>query len=161
MPGRVDRKDAMAHAQLPRHGVDDRHVAAVRVHENKLAASGARDAVADLGPRARDRLERKRQRAGIFDMFVGLADRLDRQDQYRRVVRYALDRSREITLADEHVDADRQNRDDLAHVSGGKITPAHLGPKLGWQHADLQALKARAATASISILNSGRAKPST
>ena len=80
----------------------------------------------------------------------------DGQDQYRHIVGYALDRSCEIALVDEHVDADRQvgamlldrghrqNRDDFAHVGGGKITPAHLGPKLGWQHADLLALKARA-----------------
>ena len=54
----------------------------------------------------------------------------------------------------------RQNRDDLAHVGGGKIAPAHLGPELGWQHPDLQSVQgARAATASISTLNSGRAKP--
>ena len=76
VPGRVDCEHAMADPQLPRHGVDDRNIAAVRIHENELAASGARDAVANLGPGASDRLERKRQRAGIFDVLVGLADRL-------------------------------------------------------------------------------------
>ena len=152
--------------------VDHRNVAAMRVHENELAASGARDAVADLGPRADDRLDGKRERAGIFDMLVGLADRLDGQDQDRHIVRDSLDRCREIALVDEHIDpdrqvrpmlldrGDRQNRDDFAHVGGGEIAPAHLGPELGRQHADLPGAQgARAATASISTLNSGRAKP--
>src|SRR6202042_1405749 len=57
MPGRVNGEHAMADPQLPRHDVDDRNIAAVRIHEDEFAASGARDAVADLGPRTGDRLE--------------------------------------------------------------------------------------------------------
>ena len=61
-----------------------------------------------------------------------------------------------IGKSNEHIDPDRQvrpmlldrghrqNRDDFAHVGGGKVTPAHLGPELGWQHLDLPALKALA-----------------
>src|SRR6202044_1358010 len=63
---------------------------------------------------------------------------------------YTAHRPCEVALVDEHVDPDRQvgamlldrrhrqYRDDLAHVGGGKIAPAHLGPELGWQHPDLQ-----------------------
>ncbi len=156
MPGRVDREHAVADPQLSHHRVDDRNVAAVRIHENELAAPGARDTVADLGPRSGDRLERKRERAGIFDVLVGFADRLDGQDQHRHVVGNTLDSACEVALVDEHIDPDwqvrpmlldrshRQNRDHFTHVRGGKVTPAHFGPELGWQHSDLPAFKLHA-----------------
>ena len=156
MPGGVDREHAAADAQLSHNRVDDRNVSAMRIHEYELAASSARDAFADFSPRPDERLIRERQRARIFDMLVGLADRLNGQDQDRHVVGNALDRSCEIALVDEHIDPDRQvrpmlldrrhrqNRDDFAHVGGGKIAPAHLGPEPGWKHAYLLTFKARA-----------------
>ena len=107
----------------------------------------ARATLSPISVQTRDqRLERQRQRAGIFDVLVRRADRLQRQEQHRQVGGQARDRAREIALADERVDADRQMRPvlldrrdaaaprRLAHVGGGEVAPRHLGPKPGWRH---------------------------
>ena len=140
MPACVDGEHAVADPQFSRHRVDDRDVAAVRIHKNELAAPGARDAVADLGPRPGDGLQRKRKRAGIFDMSLDLPIALMARSTPVLVGDF-LDRGREIALVDERIDPDRQvrpmlldrgnrqDRDDFAHVGGGEIAPAHLRPR--------------------------------
>ena len=70
----------------------------------------ARHALADLGPGAHDRLHREGQRAGIVQVLVRLADRLDGQEQRRQVVGNPRDGALEIALVDERVDADRKMR---------------------------------------------------
>ena len=170
VPAGVHREHAAADAQLPHDGGEDGDIAAMRIDEYELPAAGPGDALADLGPGARDRLHGKGQRPRVLDVLVRLADRLKRQDKDRQVGGNARDRPGQIALVDEGVDADRQmrpvlldrgdrqDRDDLAHVRCGEVAPAHFRPELRRKHADpLHAVCA--AIASISTLNSGRAKP--
>ena len=105
-----DDEHVAAHAQVARHDVGDLRLAAVAVEQHELAHACAGDALADLGPQPDQRLGRKRERAGIGDVLVRLADGHRRQERHRQVGRQQLHRPRDHAAIDRRVDLDRQVR---------------------------------------------------
>ena len=147
MPADGDRKHAEPRAQIARHRFHRRDIAAVAGDEDKLAQTGARQTVAELGP-GRDRgRRRQRQRAGKSQMLGGNADALHRQERHRQIVRQQIADARQIGLGDVGVDAERQmravlldrgkrqHRDPARGIAAGDVLPGHLHPVALRQHS--------------------------
>ena len=122
-------------------------IAAMRIEQHQLAATGLEDAFGELRPGPDDRRRRQAEGARKIGVFDRAAAALYGQEQDRQLRWQARHHLRDISLHDESVDADRQmrpvlldrcdrkNRDDLAHVGFVEVGPAHLRPEpRGQQH---------------------------
>ncbi len=156
----------VADPQVAGNEVHRRHVAAMAGDDHQLAQAGAVEAFADLGIGADDRLRRKRQRAGVSDVLVRLADFLHRQEADRQVVRQKLMDAREVGFGDVGIDPERemgavllhrrhrQDRDPAPGVGFGQVRPCHVHPVTLRQHLSATRLSRDARV--ISSLNPER-----
>ena len=140
-PVRRDREHAEAHAKLAGRGRDHRGVAAVRIGQHQLAQARAAHALAGLHQHAQQRVGRQRQRAGRQDVFVRLADRLDRQHQHAHVGGQSPLQAGQHALGDGDVGhhrqmravllgrGDRQNGNGVFRIEPLEILRGQLGPE--------------------------------
>ena len=142
VPADGDRQHAEPRAQVARHQLHRRDIAAVAGDQHELAHAGAREAFADLGPGSDRGRRRQGQRAGKGEMLDRNADALHRQEGHRQVSGEHIADARQIGFGDERIDAERQMRPvlldrgkrqhgDPARRRGagvGDILPGHLHP---------------------------------
>ncbi len=170
-PRRPDHQHLVAHAELARDDVDHRHVAAVGVDQDELLDAGAVDAVADVEPELRRGLPGRRERAGRGDVLVRLADRLDRQEGDRQLLRQELDGAGDHALGDAGVGEDREmrpvlldrgngeDRDPARGVALREVARRHLGPAASRKHGGVSVSGYRRGKRGGRIMAGGRPGP--
>ena len=139
-PGAVHHQHLAGDAQLARHHLEQRGIAAMRVDHHQLADAGAVHRLAELRPGGQRRLRGQRQRAGGAQVLVGLAHRLHRQHQRVDIVadqrhgrrhhvgrdgRVGRHRQMRPVLLDR---GNRQHRDGARRVEAGKVGGGEVAP---------------------------------
>ena len=122
-------------------------IAAVRIDDHQLAASGLRDRLGEFGPGRERGAGGQAERAGEIAVFDRAPHRLDRQHHGRHVRGQARQHPVEIALHDERVGAERQmrpvlfrggereDRDAGRHVGVVKVPGGEVAPEAGRQHS--------------------------
>ena len=134
----------VALAQLARHDVHGRHVAAVAVEQQQLLHPGARHAGTQFAPQCDQRRRRERERAGVGQVLGAQPDGLQRQKKHRQVGLQLRQRGGNHTLQQRGIDRQRQVRPvllDRRHgqhrhgarrqargLRGGEIAGGNIGP---------------------------------
>ena len=124
-PAAAVDQQAAALAQLARHDVHGRHVAAMAVEQQQLPHARARHALAQLGPQRDQRGGRERERARVGQVLGGQAHVLRRQEQRRQAGGQQRQRGGDHALQERGIDRQRQVRPML--LDGGHGQHGH-GP---------------------------------
>ena len=119
---------------MARDDIEHLRLSAMRIQQQQPAYPGARDALAQLDQQMGEGLGGEKQRAGIGDMLLALADALDRQRRDRQVGGGRRQGAIEQFAVDAAIDEHRQmrpvllDRTDRKHGDGVSRQPAELRP---------------------------------